>query len=59
MAALAQDMFIGRERFATLLMMKLIEPVILFISDQSFWEEIEEGPHPLGPCGLQQVIKKF
>ncbi|KAJ4779866.1 Exocyst complex component EXO84B [Rhynchospora pubera] len=54
MASIAQDMFVGRERFATLLMMKLIEPVILFISDQSFWEEIEEGPRPLGPCGLQQ-----
>ncbi|KAJ3670171.1 hypothetical protein LUZ60_010495 [Juncus effusus] len=54
MASIAQDMFVGRERFATLLMMKMIEPVILFISDQSFWEEIEQGPHPLGPNGLQQ-----
>jgi hypothetical protein len=28
----------------------------LWISeDQSFWDDIEEGPRPLGPLGLQQV----
>ncbi|KAJ0966264.1 hypothetical protein J5N97_027402 [Dioscorea zingiberensis] len=55
MASLASDMFVGRERFATLLMMRLIETVILWLSDdQSFWEEIEEGPKPLGPLGLRQ-----
>lgn len=56
MASIAADMFVGRERFATLLMMRLIETVILWLSDdQSFWEEIEEGPKPLGPLGLRQV----
>lgn len=55
MATIAADMFVGRERFATLLMMRLIETVILWLSDdQSFWEEIEEGPKPLGPLGLRQ-----
>lgn len=56
-ASIAVDMFVGRERFATLLLMKLTETVILWLSeDQSFWDDIEEGPRPLGPLGLQQVI---
>ncbi|XP_015894104.2 exocyst complex component EXO84B isoform X1 [Ziziphus jujuba] len=55
MATLAADMFVGRERFATLLLMRLTETVILWLSDdQSFWDDIEEGPRPLGPLGLQQ-----
>ncbi|ONK74886.1 uncharacterized protein A4U43_C03F11130 [Asparagus officinalis] len=55
MASIAADMFVGRERFATLLLMRLTETVILWLSeDQSFWEDIEEGPRSLGPLGLQQ-----
>jgi hypothetical protein len=55
-AGIATDMFVGRERFATVLLMRLTEAVILWLSeDQTFWEEIEEGPKPLGPLGLQQV----
>ncbi|KAF8708494.1 hypothetical protein HU200_029857 [Digitaria exilis] len=56
MASIAAEMFVGRERFATLLMMRLTETVMLWLSeDQSFWEEIEEGPRALGPLGLQQA----
>ncbi|KAM5566613.1 exocyst complex component EXO84A [Rosa sericea] len=55
MANIATDMFVGRERFATILLMRLTETVILWLSDdQNFWAEIEEGPRPLGPLGLQQ-----
>ncbi|KAK4479218.1 hypothetical protein RD792_014729 [Penstemon davidsonii] len=55
MAGLAADMFVGRERFATLLLMRLTETVILWLSeDQTFWDDIEEGPRPIGPFGLQQ-----
>ncbi|KAG8100385.1 hypothetical protein GUJ93_ZPchr0013g34633 [Zizania palustris] len=55
MSSIAADMFVGRERFATLLMMRLTETVVLWLSeDQAFWEEIEQGPKPLGPLGLQQ-----
>ncbi|KAL8458835.1 hypothetical protein ACS0TY_036370 [Phlomoides rotata] len=55
MVGLAADMFAGRERFATLLLMRLTETVILWLSeDQTFWDDIEEGPRPLGPLGLQQ-----
>jgi hypothetical protein len=33
--------------------MRFTETVILWLSeDQSFWEEIEEGPRALGPLGL-------
>ncbi|XP_010475900.1 PREDICTED: exocyst complex component EXO84A [Camelina sativa] len=54
-AAIVSDMFVGRERFATILLMRLTETVILWISDdQSFWEEMETGDKPLGPLGLQQ-----
>lgn len=56
MASISSDMFIGRERFATLLWTKLTETVILWLSnDQSFWDDIEEGHKPLGPIGLLQV----
>ncbi|XVF74969.1 hypothetical protein PTKIN_Ptkin13bG0151800 [Pterospermum kingtungense] len=56
MATLVADMFVGRERFATLLLMRLTETVIIWLSeDQSFWDDIEEGPRPLGPLGLQQA----
>ncbi|XAR64980.1 hypothetical protein NMG60_11008890 [Bertholletia excelsa] len=55
MASIAADMFVGRERFATLLLMRLTETIILWLSDdQSFWEEIEQGPKPLGAFGLRQ-----
>ncbi|KAL7162847.1 hypothetical protein ACSBR2_043177 [Camellia fascicularis] len=55
MASIAADMFVGRERFATMLLMRLTETVILWLSeDQSFWDDIEEGSRPLGPLGLQQ-----
>lgn len=56
MASIAAEMFVGRERFATLLLMRLTETVILWLSeDQTFWDDIEDGPRPLGPLGLQQV----
>lgn len=60
MANIATDMFVGRERFATILLMRLTETVILWLSDdQNFWADIEEGPRPLGPLGLQQVINVY
>ncbi|KAK4742787.1 hypothetical protein SAY87_000788 [Trapa incisa] len=55
MSSFATDMFVGRERFATILLMRLTETVILWLSDdQTFWEEIEQGEKPLGPLGLRQ-----
>lgn len=58
MASIAAEMFVGRERFAMLLLMRLTETVILWLSkDQIFWDDIEGGPKPLGSHGLQQVFK--
>ncbi|GAB2293039.1 Exocyst complex component exo84b [Dionaea muscipula] len=55
MASIAAEMFVGRERFATLLLMKLTETVVLWLSqDHSFWDDIEDGPKPLGSLGLRQ-----
>ncbi|KAK9060552.1 hypothetical protein SSX86_021256 [Deinandra increscens subsp. villosa] len=55
MSAIAAEMLVGRERFSTLLLMRLTETVILWLSeDQTFWDDIGEGPTPLGPLGLQQ-----
>ncbi|KAL4193679.1 hypothetical protein AMTRI_Chr06g177940 [Amborella trichopoda] len=56
-AGIAADMFVGRERFATILLMRLTETVILWLSDdQSFWDDIEDGPKPLGTAGLTQFL---
>ncbi|KAF3793669.1 Exocyst complex component [Nymphaea thermarum] len=56
-ASIAADMFVGRERFATVLLMRLTETVILWLSeDQSFWDDIEDGPKALGPLGLKQFL---
>ncbi|KAF7810134.1 exocyst complex component EXO84A [Senna tora] len=56
MASIATDMFVGRERFATLLLMRLSDTVILWLSeDQAFWEDIEAGQVPLGAFGLRQL----
>lgn len=56
MASIATDMLVGRERFATLLLMRLSDTVILWLSeDQAFWEEIEAGQVALGAFGLRQV----
>ncbi|XP_068466827.1 exocyst complex component EXO84A-like [Phaseolus vulgaris] len=55
-ASIAADVFVGRERFATVLLMRLAETVVLWLSDdQAFWEEVETGSTPLGPIGLQQL----
>ncbi|KAK4263366.1 hypothetical protein QN277_028788 [Acacia crassicarpa] len=56
MASIATDMFVGRERFATTLLMRMSETVILWLSeDQAFWDEIEAGQVPLGSFGLRQL----
>ncbi|RHN51644.1 putative cullin repeat-like-containing domain, exocyst complex component Exo84 [Medicago truncatula] len=53
-ATIVSDVFVGRERFATILLMRLTETVILWLSDdQAFWDDIERTP--LGPLGLQQL----
>lgn len=56
MVGMAADMFVGRERFLTLLLMKLTETVMLWLNtDQNFWDDMQDAHNPLGPLGLRQV----
>ncbi|KAK9119530.1 hypothetical protein Scep_017623 [Stephania cephalantha] len=53
-ACIAIDMFVRRERFASLLLMRLVETFIMWLSnDQTFWADIEDS-RGLGPLGLRQ-----
>lgn len=54
-ASIAAVMLSGREKFTTLLLMRLTETVILWISDDHHFWDVIEGPKPLGPLGLKQV----
>jgi hypothetical protein len=52
----AMEVLIGRERVAHLLLMRLAETFVIWLSnDQEFWDTIEQGPRSLGAIGLQQV----
>ncbi|RWR72453.1 exocyst complex component EXO84B-like protein [Cinnamomum micranthum f. kanehirae] len=54
-ASIAAVMLSGREKFTTLLLMRLTETVILWISDDHHFWDVIEGPKPLGPLGLKQI----
>jgi len=55
MVEMAADMFVGREKFLTLLLMKLAETVMLWLNtDQNFWDDMQDAHNPLGPLGLRQ-----
>eukprot|EP00246_Nothoceros_aenigmaticus_P002454 TRINITY_DN13325_c0_g1_i1.p1 TRINITY_DN13325_c0_g1~~TRINITY_DN13325_c0_g1_i1.p1 ORF type:complete len:784 (+),score=178.30 TRINITY_DN13325_c0_g1_i1:247-2598(+) len=57
LAQSASEVLAGRDRVVTLLLMRLLETVVIWLSDdQDFWEAIEEGPRGLGPIGLQQFV---
>lgn len=52
----AIDLLNGRERVVVVLLMRLTETLVIWLSeDQDFWDAIEEGEYRLGPIGLQQV----
>jgi hypothetical protein len=52
----AMKVLIGRDRVAHLLLMRLAETFVIWLSnDQEFWDTIEQGPRSLGAIGLQQV----
>eukprot|EP00249_Psilotum_nudum_P020962 c27915_g1_i1 orf=735-3119(-) len=53
----AVDVLVGRERATALLLMRLVETFLIWLSDdQEFWEDLEDSPRPLGPIGLQQFV---
>lgn len=50
------ELLSGRERVVVVLLMRLTETLIIWLSeDQEFWNVIEDGENSLGPIGLQQV----
>jgi hypothetical protein len=52
----AMEVLIGRDRVAHLLLMRLAETFVIWLSnEQEFWDTIEQGPRSLGAIGLQQV----
>lgn len=54
---LATDVLAGRERVVILLLMRLTEAFVMWLSkDDFFWASIEDGPQALGPFGLQQLV---
>eukprot|EP00250_Pteridium_aquilinum_P009650 c18827_g1_i1 orf=951-3221(-) len=53
----AAEVMAGRERMTAMLLMRLVETFVIFISDdQEFWEEMEDGHKTLGQAGLQQFV---
>lgn len=52
----AAELLTGRERVVVVLLMRLTETLVIWLSeDQDFWDAIEDGEYRLGPIGLQQV----
>lgn len=52
----AAELLAGRERVVVVLLMRLTETLVIWLSeDQDFWDAIEDGETRLGPIGLQQV----
>ncbi|XP_024397574.1 exocyst complex component EXO84B isoform X2 [Physcomitrium patens] len=51
------ELLSGRERVVVVLLMRLTETLIIWLSeDQEFWNVIEDGENSLGPIGLQQFV---
>ncbi|CAM6081649.1 unnamed protein product [Calypogeia fissa] len=57
-AQTAGDLLVGRERVVTVLLMRLTETVVIWLSnDEDFWEALEDGGETgLGPNGLRQFV---
>jgi hypothetical protein len=52
----AREVLTGRERVVAVLLMRLTETLVIWLSeDNDFWDALEEGESSLGSIGLQQV----
>ncbi|KZV42511.1 hypothetical protein F511_38536 [Dorcoceras hygrometricum] len=57
LAAVAGDVLLGREKIQKVLLARLTETVVMWLSDeQEFWGILEHESAPLRPVGLQQLI---
>ncbi|KAL3522998.1 hypothetical protein ACH5RR_015832 [Cinchona calisaya] len=57
LATVAGDILLGREKVQKVLLARLTETVVMWLSDeQDFWSVLEHESAPLKPLGLQQLI---
>ncbi|KAK4493421.1 hypothetical protein RD792_017675 [Penstemon davidsonii] len=57
LAAVAGDVLLGREKIQKVLLARLTETVVIWLSDeQEFWGVLEHDSAPLRPNGLRQLI---
>lgn len=60
LATVAGDVLLGKEKIQKILLARLTETVVMWLSDeQEFWSVFEDGLGPLQPQGLQQVLFSF
>ncbi|RZC49078.1 hypothetical protein C5167_017504 [Papaver somniferum] len=57
LATVAGDVLLGKEKIQKILLSRLTETVVMWLSDeQEFWDVFKDETHPLHPLGLQQLI---
>lgn len=57
LATVAGDVLLGKEKIQKILLARLTETVVMWLSDeQEFWGVFEDESIPLKPLGLQQVL---
>lgn len=60
LATVAGDVLLGKEKLQKILLARLTETVVMWLSDeQEFWGVFEHDSAPLQPLGLQQVLPSF
>lgn len=57
LATVAGDMLLGKEKLQKILLARLTETVVMWLSaEQEFWVVFEDESSPIQPLGLQQVV---
>lgn len=57
LATVAGDVLLGKEKLQKVLLARLTETIVMWLSDeQEFWGVFEDESVPLKPSGLQQVL---
>lgn len=57
LASVAGDVLLGKEKIQKILLSRLTETVVMWLSEeQEFWDVFEDGSVELHPSGLQQLI---
>ena len=57
LATVAGDVLLGKDKLQKILLARLTETVVMWLSDeQEFWGVFEDDSIPIQPVGLQQVL---